>query len=149
MEKYMYRYRVCLLVNEFKWSNKDISKNQLITLFKPEQTLGKNLGNVFSNFSGLRDEEKVYASTIADDLFMIEEILELMSLFVARKDIQIMIYGSVKIPYLYDKKSCGISVIPSDRKTRYISFEDSDKLSFPLSGYVRWGRQLVDKEDQI
>lgn len=143
----MYRYRVRLLINKYDWSVKDRVQNQIVTLFKPEQTLGKNLGNMFSNFSELRDAEKVYASTIADDLFSIEEILELMCLFGARQDIQIMIYGSVKIPFVYDKKSCGISVIPLDRKTRLISFRKVETLSFPLNGFVRRGNYFVDPND--
>lgn len=143
----MYRYRVRLLINEYDWSVKDKVQNQIVTLFKPEQTLGKNLCKIFSNFSELKDEEKVYASTIADDLFLIEEILELMSLFLARKDIQILIYGSVKIPFIYDKKSFGISVIPLDRKTRHISFKNVETLTFPLNGFARRGNYFIDPND--
>lgn len=143
----MFKYRVKLIVNEYEWGPNDKVENQLIVLFKPEQTLGKNLSYMFSNFSELSDEDKVYASTIADDLFSIEEILELMCLFLTRKDIQIMIYHSTKIPFTYDKKSCGISVTPMDRKTRHISFRNVETLSFPLNGFVRRGNYLIGPND--
>lgn len=144
----MYRYRIKLLAEKFDWSSRTVVKNQIIVLFKPDQAFNTDLSYFFSNYSELNNEEKVYASTIADDLFSVEEIQELLNLFGERKDIQLMIYGRVVLPFDYDKSTVGISVLPSDRKTRYITFNGAEKIDFPLAGFVRWGRQLIDKENQ-
>ena len=141
----MYRYRVHLLAYNFPWSWGTVG-NQIVALFKPSQTYKTDLSYIFSNYSELDDESKVYASTIADDLFSYEELMELMNLFGNKDDVEIMIGKKKKVPFEYDN-SAGIAIMPLDRRTRHISFKDAEKLSFPLAGYVRYERRLIDPRD--
>lgn len=142
----MDRYRVRLLQDRYIWSIGEEAKNQIITLFKPEQTFKTDLSFMFSNYDELDSEAKIYASTFADDLFSSKEILELMNLLGVMEGVQLSISNRISLPFLYDH-SVGISVIPTDRRTRHISFSNTEELSFPLQGFVRWGRNLVDPSD--
>lgn len=142
----MHRYRVRLIVESFRWSAEHVIKNQIITLFKEDQNKDMDLSHLFTNYSELDKEWKMYASSFADDLFTLEEIIELVRLFGVRDDIQLVIGNRVKFPRVYDN-SIGIVNIPYDSSTGNARFPKTIGLSFPLNAFVRTTRYFIDPEE--
>lgn len=142
----MYRYRVRLIVDSFRWSAERVVKNQIITLFKDKQNKDMDLNHLFTNYSELDNEWKMYASSFVDDLFTLEEIIELISLFGARDDIQLVIGDRVKFPTIYDN-TIGTVNIPHDSSTGNARFPKTIGLSFPLNAFVRTTRRFIDPEE--
>jgi len=144
----MDRYYIALLVDEFKFNKHKMSKdakNLKIHLYKEDQSFHKDLSDMFTNFSELDEESKVYASLFMDDLFSEDEILEMIAYFSEQKGMRVLIGSKVSFPMSYEKGSpTGMCIRPLDSSSGIFHFNKN--FSFPLAAYYILEDSLFDSD---
>ncbi len=145
----MERYYLHLLQKQFDWRHGEIIKNVLIALHKPEQNFNKDLSHIFSNLNKLDDEVKIYASSVADDLFTEQEVIDLLRFFMQREGVKLIISKRVILPIEYDG-SGGIGIVPAGGPRETIEYRDENgkrPFSFMLCGALHMDNRLINYRD--